>query len=370
MVQSLRSSLIVLLILVLSSSTSVSTATVEEFSVESTSLTVYRDGLVHVAQTIVVNETVPYFTLTLFSNLVENLLVTDENQTILDYEMVGQNITIFSLGCQNVFLEYDTVALTGKEAEVWTIAFWTPYNLTLALPLNSVLMDFNDIPESIKIYDGKIQLALLSGFWEISYVVLIAKPPKFVVSNLASNPDKVYVGEKVTVSVLVTNVGDETGSYTVSLKIGQSVEDSKTVTLKGGQSTTVTFDVTKSFPGIYTVIVGDLTSEFTVLASPTFPFLELTAALVVSAGIVLLFLLRRPRRPNVKKIFRSNPYLRDEDKKVIMFIAEKGGKAFEAEIRSHFSDMPRTSLWRLIKRLEKLDIVKVKRVGLENQVEL
>ncbi|MEM3013944.1 MAG: CARDB domain-containing protein, partial [Candidatus Bathyarchaeia archaeon] len=333
MVQSLRSSLIVLLILVLSSSTSVSTATVEEFSVESTSLTVYRDGLVHVAQTIVVNETVPYFTLTLFSNLVENLLVTDENQTILDYEMVGQNITIFSLGCQNVFLEYDTVALTGKEAEVWTIAFWTPYNLTLALPLNSVLMDFNDIPESIKIYDGKIQLALLSGFWEISYVVLIAKPPKFVVSNLASNPDKVYVGEKVTVSVLVTNVGDETGSYTVSLKIGQSVEDSKTVTLKGGQSTTVTFDVTKSFPGIYTVIVGDLTSEFTVLASPTFPFLELTAALVVSAGIVLLFLLRRPRRPNVKKIFRSNPYLRDEDKKVIMFIAEKGGKAFEAEIR-------------------------------------
>jgi len=67
---------------------------------------------------------------------------------------------------------------------------------------------------------------------------------------------------------------------------------------------------------------------------------------------------------------KSNPYLRDEDKKVIMFIAEKGGKAFEAEIRSHFPDKPRTSLWRLIKRLEKLDTVKVRRVGLENQVEL
>jgi len=57
-----------------------------------------------------------------------------------------------------------------------------------------------------------------------------------------------------------------------------------------------------------------------------------------------------------------------EDKAVLEFLAEKDGKAFEAEIREHFPEMPRTSLWRLIKRLEKLEIVEVKKIGLENQV--
>jgi uncharacterized membrane protein len=52
------------------------------------------------------------------------------------------------------------------------------------------------------------------------------------------------------------------------------------------------------------------------------------------------------------------------------FLAEKEGKAFEAEIRQRFPDMPRTSLWRLIRRLEGLEIVEVKKIGLENQVQL
>jgi uncharacterized membrane protein len=32
--------------------------------------------------------------------------------------------------------------------------------------------------------------------------------------------------------------------------------------------------------------------------------------------------------------------------------------------------MPRTTLWRLVRRLEGLEIVEVKKIGLENQVQL
>ncbi len=59
-----------------------------------------------------------------------------------------------------------------------------------------------------------------------------------------------------------------------------------------------------------------------------------------------------------------------EDIAVIEFLAEKDGKAFEAEIRERFPDMPRTSLWRLVRRLEGLELVEIKRIGLENQVQL
>jgi uncharacterized membrane protein len=93
-------------------------------------------------------------------------------------------------------------------------------------------------------------------------------------------------------------------------------------------------------------------------------------ALVAVVLSVSLFFVKRKRRFNIKKALNENPQLMNEDKEVLHFLAEKEGHAFEAEIRQRFPDMPRTSLWRLVKRLEKLELVEVKKVGLENQVSL
>jgi len=100
------------------------------------------------------------------------------------------------------------------------------------------------------------------------------------------------------------------------------------------------------------------------------PITYLIALIVVLMVVVVVTFLvfKKKRRPNIKKALNANPQLMKEDKAVLEFLAEKDGKAFEAEIRERFPDMPRTSLWRLIKRLEKLEIVEVKKIGLENQV--
>jgi len=58
-----------------------------EYSVDSVEATVYRDGLVHVTQALTVNETVPAITLELLAQLIENIIVVDENDTVLDYEV-------------------------------------------------------------------------------------------------------------------------------------------------------------------------------------------------------------------------------------------------------------------------------------------
>lgn len=60
----------------------------------------------------------------------------------------------------------------------------------------------------------------------------------------------------------------------------------------------------------------------------------------------------------------------DYEERVLNFIKKNGGKALEAEIRTAFPDIPRTTLWRMLKRLEKKGIVKIKKVGLQNLVEL
>ena len=90
----------------------------------------------------------------------------------------------------------------------------------------------------------------------------------------------------------------------------------------------------------------------------------------MAAILLAVFLLFRRRGYNVEKIFKAHPRLNAEERDVIQFLAENEGKVFESQIRERFPDIPRTSLWRLVRRLEKLEIITVKKIGLENQVEL
>ncbi|MEM2500994.1 MAG: MarR family transcriptional regulator, partial [Candidatus Bathyarchaeia archaeon] len=62
--------------------------------------------------------------------------------------------------------------------------------------------------------------------------------------------------------------------------------------------------------------------------------------------------------------------LSDEEAEIIRFIRRRGGRVLEAELRENFPHIPRTSMWRLIKRLEKQGVVRVRKVGLQNVVEL
>jgi len=85
-----------------------------EYSIDSVEATVYRDGLVHVTQELTVNETVPAVTLQLLAPRIENVIVVDENNTILDYEVEELYITVFTLGsCKGLagvrhgFIDYE-----------------------------------------------------------------------------------------------------------------------------------------------------------------------------------------------------------------------------------------------------------------------
>jgi uncharacterized membrane protein len=283
---------VVIAILTLFSFTTATTVAAQSlFEVESIDFIVYRDGLVHITQASIVDELAPEVTLPLLSPSIENLIVLDENQLAVDYEINGGNLTIFTLGATRVLVEYDTIALTKKEAEVWTLVATNPYNLTVFLPQNATVIYLSKMPTAIDTSGTGIKLSLYPGQWEISYVLPVL-------------PE------------------DET-------------------TDNGAPWTTT-------------------------------PIEYLIAAIVAVTAVVLsaILIVRRRRGPNVEKILKAHPELKKEDREVIEFLAEKDGKAFEAEIRERFPDMPRTSLWRLVRRLERLEIVEIKKIGLENQVAL
>jgi uncharacterized membrane protein len=353
-------------------------ADASEFQVESTDLHIYRDGLVHVIQTVSVNDTLPAVTLSLLNSSINYFIVLDENQTVLDYIINGTNLTIFTLGATSVSLKYDTNSMTIKAAEVWTFLVDTPYNITVHLPEEASVVYLSESPTAIGTEGKKITLSLFPSQWEISYIFPLNPPAEFQISDLEVTPSEVEAGEEVTISVKVTNVGGQTGDYTFQLLINQTIENTKTVALEQGASTTTEFQIIKQIPGSYHIEIGDLVNEFTVMEGSLngshldlIPIEYLVAAAVVLVAIFLLvFLFSRREHYNVEKIFKMHSQLNKEEKDVIQFLAENKGKAFESQIRDQFPNIPRTSLWRLIKRLERLEIIKVKKIGLENQVEL
>ena len=98
--------------------------------------------------------------------------------------------------------------------------------------------------------------------------VPVLKPAKFVFGNLTITPSRVEVNRPVMVKVYVANVGGEEGVCLISLVINGVVEENRTISLGGGNSTTVTFTVARGSAGTYTVKVGDLTGTFEVFELP------------------------------------------------------------------------------------------------------
>ena len=126
---------------------------------------------------------------------------------------------------------------------------------------------------------------------EVSFTVL--KPAEFVASNLVINPAKVEIGEIVSISANVTNIGDVCGTYTVYLRINGLEVDNRTVTLAGGESTIVRFEVAKDEAGVYSVELAGLKGSFIVRKVQRPPLLGSYTAIAVLVVIILIAFWRK-----------------------------------------------------------------------------
>ena len=76
-----------------------------------------------------------------------------------------------------------------------------------------------------------------------TFKVTAPKSAEFALTDLTITPTRVGVKQTVTISVEVTNIGEQAGIHSVDLKLNGVVVDTKTVSLKGGESVVVTFQV-------------------------------------------------------------------------------------------------------------------------------
>ena len=131
------------------------------------------------------------------------------------------------------------------------------------LKLNKVVQDL-----AVNSKNGIIYLTHWSE-QEVSVVQgpLSLQPANFVISNLTIGPNEVDAGKPFTITVNVTNTGDLVDQYDVELEFAGEVVDNEVVALKGGKSSTVTFELSEEEPGTYTVKINRQTGTVTVKKS-------------------------------------------------------------------------------------------------------
>jgi uncharacterized membrane protein len=258
---------------------------------ESLTLTIYLDGFVLVNHELSINQTFPSINFTLLSGEHEELLIVDEQNLPLDYELVNGEAVIHSLGASQIKISYFAPDLTSKTGKYWTLSTQVSTNATVILPENALIISLNNVPELIESSNGQVSLVMPSGTIEISYI-----------SEHGLNQQT------------------------------QSIETWQLVTII-------------SFP------------------------------IIASIAFALWFLRRKkpphPKEPenevDIDKLLEKEKHLRPEEVQVINFLAEKHGTAFEAELYEKMN-LPRTTTWRLLKRLEKMEIVDIQKNRRQNIV--
>jgi len=141
--------------------------------------------------------------------------------------------------------------------------------------------------------EGSYEVRLDRLFSSFSVTKSALAPAAFTASDLTISPAKVDTGESVTISVLVTNTGDLTDAYEVTLKIANVVEETKDITLAGGASQKVTFTTAKGLAGTYTVNINGLSGTFTVTTVINWWLIGGIIATVIIISITILLIARR-----------------------------------------------------------------------------
>ncbi|MCX6649912.1 MAG: hypothetical protein NTV61_11095 [Candidatus Bathyarchaeota archaeon] len=348
----MRSGWGVLLLVVLIPASMMQLALSADYTPSSLTTIVYSDGVVGVEYHVEAAPTAVRVSLPLFGSTYTDLLVVNQDGLPLVTTQAGSTITVDSLGASRLTITYSTQELTSKLGTLWTLNVTSPVNLDVLLPSGATIVSISQIPLRVETFSEHPSVTLPPGVDSVSYVVsavgtnqraqsAIQAAEAAITTAKASGLDTTAAEALLTQAKTAYNAGEY-------LKAEQLATQAKS----SAQSASKT--PTDNTP----LIVG--------------------GAVVVVAAVAGILLYRRRRveaptpQPPAKKseegpvdleaVFQKHPDLRVDDKEVIRFLSEHGGEAFANEIRDRF-DIPRTSAWRMIRRLITTGIVEERKIG-------
>jgi len=383
------------------------------------SFEVYPDGYVAVEYLVDVDPSRSRVNLTLFGELYLDILLEDQDGLLLDSSPIGGGLSVDTLGSVSVLVSYTTPDLTDKEGQIWRFSVSAPIAPTIVLPEGSTIVSLSSVPLAMSSLNGGLVIAMPERDIEVAYTIGLEDAGDR--AQAAIDDAEEFIGEVNAEGVITTeadsliqqaNAAFEAGQHAEAESLAADAEASaqtskeqasqasaeisaasEAITVAEELGKTVGLDIAQGMldraikaydDGEYLQASAlaeeaqDVAADAERETGPGFPWFWVGAFLVLGAGAASIFVFLRKKggkavetveRFDMDRLFDEHPHLRLDDKEVLRFLADSGGGVFAAELRERFG-VPRTSLWRMIRRLEREEAVEVERIGGQSLVKL
>jgi len=388
----------------------------QDYTPKSLSLLVYNDGVVQVDYEAETDPSLVRVEVELPGFPYESLIVVDQDGLPLDASITDEGTLVDTLGSTGVAATYLTSSLTSKTGAIWTLNVTSTITTGITLPQGSTIINLSEVPVEIGTSEDRPYVRMLPGDISVSYITSVfdarGKAEAAIAEagqHIQEIMDEGIVASEALDLLQQANEAFDLADYTTAIQlVAQAVDAADEAVADASQAhdmveaaglavseaesegRTKGLDVAEQLlaqantayeAGDYgSAYDNAYQSQITALNAEkpqSITVYVLAAAVLVMGAALFIRLSKKPGRPpepkhmevDLEAIFRDHPTLRMDDREVLRFIAEAGGELFSNEIRERF-DIPRTSAWRMLRRLEGLDIVVERKVGGQSLVSI
>ncbi|MDE1770120.1 MAG: LPXTG cell wall anchor domain-containing protein [Thaumarchaeota archaeon] len=332
--------------------------------------TIYSEGITHVFYQTDTDPQSPDSILNLYGNSIENLVVQDENGTLLSSKVDGNIATVETLGAATIKADYDTPDLISKNGKTWTFQVNSTVDYSVLLPKNSVIVGMSVSPLNLQTVDDQSLISLPSGSSEINYIIGVLGTSQTATVAIQKAQDFINTinSTGVQTPMALTKLQEARADFNQGkFSDAESLANTaKSLALQEQQTFNSVPNTSSNNFTIY-LLIGIIIAA----SAAGFIIMKRTNSKSRSSNTVTLNETPKNRyvAPDKETIYKLKPELRQDDKDIVAFISEKGGQVFESELRKKFL-MPRTTMWRAVKRLEREDVIDIEKVDQQNLIKL
>ncbi len=345
-------------------------------AVRTLDFTVYSDGTTHISQESSADPQDPELTVSLFGSTVDNFVVQDENGVLLSFDISKTKATIQTFGATSVSIDYDTYDLVSKKGKIWTLVIDAPVDYTLNMPEETVIVGMTSFPELVETVDNRQRLSLPKGENEIDYFFGVSGPAQ---SALKAIDDAKALISQANNDGIKTPLGQGKLDLAISEYDNKKYVDAEQLAFEAMELARLEIEKAAN-PPLPSVNSLDWYSQNIVGIA--------TSLAAIGGAISAITLILKKTKSAVKKTIEpllnknnsnfepeteidevETPEMREDDKRLVAFLEQNGGQAFERDLRKKFL-LPRTTMWRAVKRLERQGIIVIEKKEFQNLVRL
>jgi len=396
-------------------------AATQSYTIQAAIMTVYEDGAVTAEFYIAVDPISPTVNFSLPGTTYLDVTAIGGSGLPLGYQNYQGMDAVNTLGESSVRLGYTTHDLTSKTGSYWSLNFTSPSAVRLSFPYGASVISVNRVPDAIEGTGGSAVILMPEGAVSVSYILSIVGTADYAIVAIADAEGTIAslnasgIANPAAAALLgQAKAAFDLGNYASAEELAEQAKSSalnanatayQASAMQAEASAAISeaeaegrnsgLDAARSLlsEAELAYASGDYASALSRasqakaaaeaaldMAGSIIPYAAIGAVAAAGAGGVFALTMRKRggganavkpyarerREVDVEKI-ASEDRLRDEDIDVVMALADSGGEALESEIRSRLN-LPKTTLWRAAKRLEREGYIKIETVAGQNRL--